>query len=529
MHRIEFVTRLRKTFATGLVLCLVAGVGLSLAAEDRELAPAAKAYYLYSLAQQARFRRNYLDAVDHLKRAVSHDPTSAVLHLELSRLYWQLRDRDRALDEGEKATRLDPDNSDVHRFLASCYAVLVNRRGESGTAIERAIHHHQRVLELESPEDATEEMLQLGQLYLTAERFTDAADVLEGFLEQGDPVPNALLWLSQAYAAQGRLDDGVEQLHRALELSPRSIPILESLAALEQRRGNPSGAVTAVEQLISRRPENLTQYSTLGLLLRQSGQTEKAIQIYRQADKVAREQTDLEAKAALADLDLDWIEALMEAGRTEGAAQRVRIGVEEFPGDLRFLLAKAQVEYGSGDPEQGRRSLEDLLETHPDRPGLGPAVGEVYLALAARLEGEGRSAEQTELLRRAIELNPRNDRALNFLGYLWADRGENLEESVTMLLHALEIRPDEPAYLDSLGWAYYRQGEFELALPQLARAIQLGGEEPVILQHLGDLYAATDRPEQALDLWRRSQAAGATNTEELEQKIEGLQGEDNAR
>ena len=105
MNRANASMPLRVTLVAGVMFCLAGQAGHAQGVQDRELGPGAKAYYLYSLAQQARFERNYLDAVDHLKRAVSHDPTSAVLHLELSRLYWQLRDRERAIEEGEKAKK----------------------------------------------------------------------------------------------------------------------------------------------------------------------------------------------------------------------------------------------------------------------------------------------------------------------------------------------------------------------------------------------------------------------------------------
>lgn len=487
------------------------------------LQPGAKAYYLYSLAQQERFRRNYLDAIDHLKRAITHDPTSAALHLELSRLYWQLRDRERALDWGEKAARLDPESGEAHRFLATIYTVLVNRRGERGEVLQKAILNTERVIALEPEEEVAREILSLGQLYQMAGRHADAVEVLETYLRREQPTTGARLWLAQAYAAQGDFDQGVAQLQQALEKSPHSMQILEALADLEQRRGNLQGAAEVVQTLVERSPDNLPLYGRLGLLLRRSGHPEQALEIYVRGEKVARRRGDVDSMAVLQDLYLDWSEALMELGRMDAAGERVDRGLVEFPDDLRFVLARAQVEYRAGDPLRGRQTLDELLKANPKNPGLRGAVAEVYLGLAARLEGKRDALnQQVNLLRHALEIDPRDHRALNYLGYLWAERGENLDESVELIQRALQERDEEPAYLDSLGWAYYQGGRHELAEPELVRAVELSGEEPVILEHLGDLYAATARPERAVELWRRALAAGARNTEELERKIEQI-------
>jgi len=515
-------------------LCVLACLwvqGTAVAAESKGLEPSAKAYYLYSLAQQERFRRNYLDAIDHLKRAITHDPDSSALHLELSRLYWQLRDRERALAEGEQATRLDPENGEAHGFLATIYNVLVIRRGERGEMLEKAILHTERVIALEPAEDVAQEMLSIGRLYQLAGRHADAAEILENYLSREQPTPRARLWLAQAYAAQGDLEQGVAQLQQALEMSPESVQVLEALADLEQRRGNLKGAIDTVETLVERAPGNLPLYVRLGLLMRRAGHAEQALEVYDRGEEVARQRGDVDSMAVLQDIYLDWSEALLELGRMEDAGKRVDMGAKEFPDDPRFILARAQVEYRQGDLARGRQTLDDLLRANPRNPGLRGAVAEIYLGLAARLEGGAESHdEQVSLLRRAIEIVPENDRALNYLGYLWAERGEHLEESVELIRRALQVRENEPAYLDSLGWAYYQGGRYELAEPELVKAVERGGEEPVILDHLADLYAATARPELAVALWRRSLAAGARNNEELERKIQkALDGKDASR
>jgi tetratricopeptide (TPR) repeat protein len=510
-----------------LAVALVGGIamdGAPVPAQQKGLEPTARAYYLYSLAQQERFQRNYLDAIDHLKRAISYDPTSAVLHLELSRLYWQLREREQALEVGEKAARLDPENVEAHRFLATAYTALVNRGQGTGEELQRAISHHEQALELDDSPQTTEDLLPLAQLYQYAGRHEDSVRVLEDYLEAADPSPDALLWLAQGYAEVGRLDEASGKLLDALTLSPGSPQLLEVLGDVEQRRGNLNGAIDALRALVQVAPGNLPLYARLGGLLRGVGAPEAAIEIYEQAEAAARQRGDADSGAVMQEIYLDWSEALVSAGRPEQAAERIEMGLREFPDDLRFVLARGQLQYRRGETAAARQTLDGILAAHPRNARLQAAVSEIYLRLGAGEERAGEIDKAVALLERAIEVDPDNHSALNYLGYLWADRGENLERSVELIQRALQLDGDSAAYLDSLGWAYYRQGRLDLAEAELVKAIELDGDEPVILDHLGDLYRSLGRDAEAAEMWRRSLEAGVPDPEAVRRKLQELQG-----
>ena len=109
---------------------------------------------------------------------------------------------------------------------------------------------------------------------------------------------------------------------------------------------------------------------------------------------------------------------------------------------------------------------------------------------------------------------------LNYLGYMLADRGTKLEEALGMIKKALELDPSNGAYLDSIGWAYFRLGKYEMAEESLVKASQRMGSDPTVQDHLGDLYQKTGRLklaithwERALNEWNRTVAAEVEQTD----------------
>src|SRR5258708_8576603 len=91
-------------------------------------------------------------------------------------------------------------------------------------------------------------------------------------------------------------------------------------------------------------------------------------------------------------------------------------------------------------------------------------------------------------MKKAIELNPANAQALNYLGYSYAEQGTNLVEAEKLIRRALHIEPQDGFYVDSLGWVYYQKGDYKKAVEQLERAVNLTGSDSTITEHLGDAY-----------------------------------------
>ena len=152
-------------------------------------------------------------------------------------------------------------------------------------------------------------------------------------------------------------------------------------------------------------------------------------------------------------------------------------------------------------------------------------VGRRALGLAFDLaqcrERIGDIAGAEAAVRDVLRREPNNPTALNFLGYLWADHNRNLDQAVELIARALALDPDNGAYIDSLGWAYYRLGRLAEARVQLERAVRLTRGDPVVLEHLGDVYNGLRLNELAKEQYRLSLAADPGNSR-VKAKLDSL-------
>ena len=129
--------------------------------------------------------------------------------------------------------------------------------------------------------------------------------------------------------------------------------------------------------------------------------------------------------------------------------------------------------------------------------------------------------EMVACLKKTIEINPEHADALNYLGYSYADKGINLEEAGALIKKALELKPDSGYIMDSLGWVYYKQGKNSEALDLLLKAAQKVNDDPVVMEHIGDVYNSMGMKEKAREYWQKSVDTHAKSEEEgLKERVE---------
>ena len=154
-------------------------------------------------------------------------------------------------------------------------------------------------------------------------------------------------------------------------------------------------------------------------------------------------------------------------------------------------------------PQEVRRLRADLFAGH--RRTAGPhtdKANSVYYYYRGICEERSKQWTKAEAdMRKALELQPEQPHVLNYLGYSWIDQGVNLDEGMKMIKRAVEQRPDDGYIVDSLGWAYFRIGNYEEAVKNLERAIDLKPEDPTINDHLGDAYWRVGRTLEAKFQW----------------------------
>jgi Flp pilus assembly protein TadD len=152
-----------------------------------------------------------------------------------------------------------------------------------------------------------------------------------------------------------------------------------------------------------------------------------------------------------------------------------------------------------------------------------PADLDLVFSLGVANERLGRYGEAEEAFKRALAIDPDDGRTLNYLGYMWADRNEKLEQALELIQRAVALEPHNGAYVDSLGWVYFRLGRLNEARHHLEEAARLVPEDATILEHLGDLYVALQIPDKARELYRRALAMDDDNVEGLRRKLARLE------
>ena len=188
------------------------------------------------------------------------------------------------------------------------------------------------------------------------------------------------------------------------------------------------------------------------------------------------------------------------ADRSAEAIKILKAVTAEDPKDIEAIMAL-------GNIERGRKKFADCVQTYSQGIDVLPQGGNektnwIYYYYRGICEERSKQWSKAETdMRKALELQPEQPHVLNYLGYSWIDQGINLDEGMKMIKRAVDQRPDDGYIVDSLGWAYYRIGNYEDAVKNLERAIDLKPEDPTINDHLGDAYWRIGRTLEAKFQW----------------------------
>jgi len=191
---------------------------------------------------------------------------------------------------------------------------------------------------------------------------------------------------------------------------------------------------------------------------------------------------------------------LQEAGSKDEALKVAQAAVADRPSDPHTLLVLADIYRDDERYPEAVQTLDKLIALVGRDTA---AVWRLYYLRGTSLERQGQWDTAQKDLQHALDLKPDDPEVLNYLGFAWADRGEHLDEALSLLTKATTLAPDSGAVVDSLGWAYYRLGRYPQAVKELERAASLDPSDPDINNHLGDAYFSTGRKLEAQYQWRR--------------------------
>jgi tetratricopeptide (TPR) repeat protein len=453
----------------------------------------------------------------------------------------------------QRALELEPGDSETRLFLGQLY-----RARHDVPAAEATLRTQGG-----EPIDADAAFL-LFQVYFEAGRLDEAATTAQWLVAREPEELRGRFALANVFQRQGKLPEADRTLRDALKVDPGNLRVYGALARSMRERGDRDGEIHIYREVLALDPDHLPTLIALGESQMDGNDLEGAIATFEEIERLFPEDmrsvvrlgflkyeardfagaaSRFERASAADTQEYEYVFFLAVARRRMGDSERAIEAFRSIPrqhkhypeartqiasilerrGDYQGALSevelaaaiaptrpldlyKATLRAKTGDFEGAESDLERLLEKQPDDDELLYSLGMLY--------GEAkRTDEAIQYMHRALQRNPDNASALNFIGYTWADQGINLDEAERMISRAVELRPDDGYIVDSLGWVHYvraralvgqgrsqeAQKHLDAALEYLERADRLTGGDPVVSEHLGDTYLLLDQKRRALD------------------------------
>ncbi len=487
------------------------------------------------VAYELSRRNDVSGGIQVLKDCIKAAPKEPMPLIFLSQLYSkQIKKPDLALKAAEQALAVAPDNF-------ACYLAIYELQIAAGDSKKA-----EAVLEKAVKSGSTDAKfwIQIGDLYTRLFLKEDGSCQPDQQRKMNDVYRRAAELAGDDMTVVSRVGDYFilsQQVKEAIPYYQKVVaapvpdkdPLLNStrdkLARaffVTQRRDE---AIAVLEQMAKDDPVRFTTFEMLGELYQQKGESEKAGGENDKANgDFEKALHNFEHSLLLNNgepqnyvrLSLMLMEA-KKAGRAVEIMQRARVKFPDVPRVTMILgislskakrHAEAMTAFAQAMAE-AENSHEELLNDT------------FYFQYGAAAEQAGLTEKAAELLKQCIELNPGSSaEAYNYIGYMWADRGEHLDEAGDMIKKALEMDPDNASYLDSLGWFLFKKGEHEQALKQLLRAAEsIKQEDAVVFDHLADTYQAMGKTAEAMSYWQKAVALSADDKEQADKIAEKLE------
>lgn len=307
--------------------------------------------------------------------------------------------------------------------------------------------------------------------------------------------PEHQMILAEGFAMIGKHEIAIELLQSILKTAPSTPLAREKLVELYLREGLSEKAMDELNRLLVENPKNPSAHYLLGSIAADRDEYETARDHYEEAIAIRPE---LQAPY------YDLVRLHLNARRPRAALRTLDRARALFPkgflGEFYSGIALASLRHAS---EALTHFIEaESIATRQSPEYLTPFF---YFQIGAMHERNGNYEEAQSKFLKGLAEQPEDAETLNYLGYMWAERGERLDQASEWIEKAIALAPENAAIQDSMGWVLFRQGHPDQALPFLLRAkAGLKMPDPVVLDHLGDVYEALGNHEKALKFWEDS-------------------------
>ena len=500
-------------------------------------------------------------AIDQYEQIVKLDPKSVEDHLLLGRLYRLNNELLKSENEFKAAVKIQPDSEEAVTTLAYLY----NEEGDSNRALDvlntvpekartaklysalgytyeqqkeykQAVEAYRKSTELDH--DNLDAVRGLAQNLMNDGQTEAALEQYKNIVEADPSDAQTYMRIAEINRRAGKFDQAMDALKKANTVVPDSLEVQYNMAVIDEAQGKYDEAIQILNDLLTKTEHSDGEYTAsdknnravflerLGTVYREAGKTQLA-------EATFRKMLDLGDENAVRGYQ-QIIETYRDNKQWQQATNVAEEAAKRFPDDRSLQMVAASQQADMGNPQPAITRVKGMLKGNADDR-------EVYIALAQMYSRIKDWDNAEEAINKAIELSskpdekdytlfvagsiyerqkkydkaeesfhkvlvddPKDAMTLNYLGYMLADRGTRLDEALGYVRRAVALDPNNGAYLDSLGWVYYKMGNYELAEENLRRASERMNDDPTIHDHLGELYMKTGRVKLAATHWERS-------------------------
>ncbi len=499
-----------------------------------------------SLAQLYAFLEDTEGLKEALERWTGNDPTADEAFYRLALIYFDRRQYRQAAENAARALMNQPESE---------YAILLAKSLLYQGHTTEALQTYREALERDPSN--SELRINYAEALIFSGKYDEAIEILQRILTEQPRNLEALRLTAQAHRRAGRRAEAIETLRGALRQSPpdEGLNVRFVLAQTYEEIGQVDEAIATYEEILKvllapdgtaperHREAVETVLTNMALAYRHAGRREEAFRLFERMRRVLGEKNP--------QADLLIVDTFREERNFEAMLAHAQEAAARYPEERRFRLLQAQALGRLGRVDEALRLLDGLLtglgedievlstkalvlsdaERYAEAEAVvrealqrDPRNNGLLIQLSLVQERLGRFAEAEATLRQVLERDADNATALNNLGYYLAERGERLEEALELIRRAVNIEPNNGAFLDSLGWVYFQMGNLDEAERYLEQAVLYQPRDATIHEHLGDLHQRRGRLEQALHAYERALqlATESRERERIQQKLEKL-------
>lgn len=497
-------------------------------------------------------------AIEQYQKITEKDPKDADSWLMLGRLQTAEHNTPEAEKAYKQAIALDPDNEDALTGLAMVYSSVGNAK-DAADLLRRAADKNPNPRSLAALASAYEDMKDYS---LAAETLRRALSLSEGNVDlkkmyaedlvRSDQLDAALktyqelassdpkdaqseLRISQIYRQKHDLTKAREAAEKAKAIDPDNLEVRYNEVSLLEAEGKVPDAIAALKQIV-----DSTAHKTYdpGQKAMRAELLERLAYLYRENEQWApavdalRQIIDIDPEAG-GRAEAQIIDTYRTAKDYAKAQQEADAALKKYPDDRAVKSMHASLISDLGKYDQAIAEMKTLFNGKDDRDTwlsiaqiyekeknwneMGKAIDEagklstskddrknIFFMRGAMYERMKKYDEAEAQFRKCLELDPTNSSALNYLGYMLADRNVRLDEAESLIRKALNQEPNNGAFLDSMGWVYFRLNKLPEAEQSLRRALQYMSSDPTVHDHLGDVYFHEGKIRDAIAQWQTS-------------------------